>query len=130
MKRRGRTMRPPFSSARPAAQRSPIRGRRRSWRMVPMITRVWRGWASAADADAYQEHFSGEVLAHLGQIDGFVSAQLWRNEDPDEVEFVAVTTFESLAAIRAFAGADPERSVVEPAARRVLRRFDERCRHY
>lgn len=95
-----------------------------------MITRVWRGWTAAADADVYQQHFRGEVREHLGQIDGFVSAQLWRHEDTDEVEFVAVTTFESLAAIGAFAGADPEQAVVEPAARRVLRRFDERCRHY
>lgn len=95
-----------------------------------MIARVWRGWASPAYADVYQEHFNSAVLGHLRQIDGFRGARLWRREDHEEVEFVAVTTFESLEAVRAFAGDDYEQAVVEPEARRVLTRFDERCRHY
>jgi heme-degrading monooxygenase HmoA len=95
-----------------------------------MITRVWRGWASSANADVYQEHFETEVLAHLGQIDGFHAAQLWRRDDQGQVEFVAVTSFESIDAVRAFAGPDYEHAVVEPEARRALLRFDERCIHY
>ncbi|HUZ01318.1 MAG TPA: antibiotic biosynthesis monooxygenase [Thermomicrobiaceae bacterium] len=95
-----------------------------------MIARVWRGWTSPSQADAYQEHFDAAVLDHLRQIEGFQGARLWRREDGGEVEFVAVTTFVSLDAVRAFAGADHERAVVEPEARRVLTRFDERCRHY
>jgi heme-degrading monooxygenase HmoA len=95
-----------------------------------MITRVWHGWASTANADAYQEHFKTEVLRHLGQIDGFRGAQLWRYEDQGQVEFVAVTSFESIEAVRAFAGLDYERALVEPEARRVLIRFDDRCKHY
>lgn len=95
-----------------------------------MITRVWRGWAATGQAGTYQRHFESAVLPQLRRLDGFVGAQLWRREDGDEVELVAVTTFESLDAVRAFAGADHERAVVEPDARRVLLRFDERCRHY
>ncbi len=70
------------------------------------------------------------MLRHLGQIDGFRAAQLWRREDRGQIEFVAVTNFESIDAVRAFAGSDYERAVVEPDARRVLTRFDERCKHY
>lgn len=95
-----------------------------------MIARVWRGWTSAANADAYQQHFQSEVLRHLDQIDGLRDAQLWRREHGRQVEFVTVTTFDSIESVRGFAGSDYERAVVEPQARRVLDRFDERCQHY
>ncbi|MDQ6880261.1 MAG: antibiotic biosynthesis monooxygenase [Candidatus Dormibacteraeota bacterium] len=95
-----------------------------------MIVRVWHGWASSADARAYEDHFKTEVLRHLKQIDGFRAAQLWRRGGQGEVEFVAVTSYESIDSVRAFAGSDYERAVVEPQARRVLLRFDERCKHY
>jgi heme-degrading monooxygenase HmoA len=95
-----------------------------------MITRVWHGWAPASGADAYREHFQAEVLPNLERVPGFLGAQLWRREQSGQVEFVAVTTFDSIDAVRRFAGADHERAIVEPEARRVLSRFDERCTHY
>jgi heme-degrading monooxygenase HmoA len=95
-----------------------------------MIARVWRGWATPPNAAAYEEHFRGEVLAHLGQVTGFVTAQLLRRDDADEIELMTVTYFESIEAITGFAGADYETAVVAPEARRVLSRFEERVRHY
>jgi heme-degrading monooxygenase HmoA len=95
-----------------------------------MITRVWHGWAPASGADDYREHFQTEVLPNLRRVPGFRGAQLWRREQEGQVEFVAVTTFDSIDAVRGFAGADYERAVVDPEARRVLSRFDERCAHY
>lgn len=96
-----------------------------------MIARVWLGRAaSAADAGAYREHFETVVLRHLRQVDGFRAARLWHREEDAQVELVVVTTWASMEAVRAFAGPDPERAVVEPEARQVLLRFDERCRHY
>lgn len=95
-----------------------------------MIARVWHGWARAAGADAYEEHFRTQVLRNLERVAGFRGAQLWRREQDGQVEFVAVTRFDTLDDVRRFAGADCERAVVEPEARRVLSRFDERCAHY
>jgi len=95
-----------------------------------MIARVWRGWTSLPNAASYQEHFHAEVLGRLDTIDGFRGAQLWRREQEGQVEFVAVTTFDSIEAVRTFAGSEYERAVVAPEARRVLERFDERCQHY
>ena len=94
-----------------------------------MIARTWRGWTTPDGADACQEHVTTAVLDHLRRIDGFRGARLWRRED-GEVAFVAVSTFASLEAVRAFAGDDDERAVVEPEARRVLTRYDDRCVHY
>jgi hypothetical protein len=48
----------------------------------------------------------------------------------DEVEFITVTWFVSLEAVRVFAGDDYEACVVPPKARAILKRFDERSQHY
>lgn len=57
-------------------------------------------------------------------------AYLMRRQVEDGVEFVTLTLFDSIAAVRSFAGEDYERAVVPPIARRLLSRFDERSRHY
>lgn len=97
-----------------------------------MIAREWRAWAVPPNDAAYERHFREAVLPHLQEIPGCVGAHLLRREADAgvEVELVAVTYYESLDAIRAFAGDDLERAVVAPEARAVLARFDERCRHY
>jgi heme-degrading monooxygenase HmoA len=98
-----------------------------------MIARVWKGWAStASDADTYEEHFRSSVMRELSRVDGFLGCRLLRRDDgPDgEIELVAVTFFASLDAVRGFAGDDYETAVVEPEARRVLARFEERSVHY
>lgn len=95
-----------------------------------MIARMWRGWASREDAAAYEEHFRSEVLPELSRVPGYRRAELLRREDGVETEIVVVTRFESMDAIRAFAGADPEAAVVAPRARGLLSRFEDRVRHY
>ncbi|HKF18059.1 MAG TPA: antibiotic biosynthesis monooxygenase [Candidatus Dormibacteraeota bacterium] len=95
-----------------------------------MIARLWRGWATRANADSYVDHYLTSVLEHLRQVDGFIDAELLRRDDGEDVELVSITYFESLDAIRTFAGADWEAAVVAPEAQRLLLRFDERCSHY
>ena len=95
-----------------------------------MIARYWRGWTAPADADAYAAYYRDEVLPHLRQIDGFRGATLLRDPDGDDIEFVSITHFASLEAVRAFAGDDYETAVVTAHAQRLLVRFDARCRHY
>ena len=96
-----------------------------------MIARRWRGWAGGpADADAYVEHFERAVRPRLEASDGFVDATVERVEqDGGRTEIVVVTRWESLDAIRAFAGDDVEVAVVEPEALAVLADFDDRVRH-
>lgn len=95
-----------------------------------MIARVWRGWTSAGNAHRYDEHYRNEVLPALRRIPGFRGARLFRRVAGEETEFVSVTFFDSLDAVRAFAGADHETAVIAQEARRVLVRFDERVAHY
>ena len=95
-----------------------------------VIARVWRGWTRAADAHQYDAHYHGEVLPGLGQIPGFRGARLLRRTVAGETEFVSVTFFDDVDAIRAFAGPEFEKAVVAEDARRVLVRFDDRVIHY
>ena len=66
----------------------------------------------------------------MREIDGFLDADLLRRRDGDEVAFVTLTRFDSLDAIRAFAGDDYERPVLEPEALALLSRYEERAAHF
>jgi heme-degrading monooxygenase HmoA len=96
-----------------------------------MIARLWRGVAPGGpNADAYLHHLRESVLPVLAAIDGCRDVRVLRRDDSGRVEFLVMTFWDSMAAIRRFAGADPERSVVEPEARAVLAEYDDFVRHY
>ena len=90
---------------------------------MPMIGRFWRGWATADHAQAYEELFRMSILPGLQRIDGFAGAYVLRKDVGKEVEIVTITLFESMEAIRAFAGHEPHIAHVTPEARRLLSRF-------
>jgi heme-degrading monooxygenase HmoA len=97
-----------------------------------MISRVWHGWTTAANANQYEALLKGEIFPGIKdrQIQGFREVQLFRRNSEQEVEFVTVMWFDSLAAVRAFAGDEYEAAVVPPMARSLLSRFDLRSQHY
>lgn len=97
-----------------------------------MISRLWRGWTTAENADAYQRIVSTEVLPEIArrEIPGYRGASLLRREVGEEVELATITQLESMDAVRAFAGDDYQAAYVPPRAREVLARFDETSAHY
>ena len=95
-----------------------------------MIARLWHGWTTRENADAYEALLRSEVLPGIHRIPGYHGAYLLRRDADTEVEFVTLTLFESWDAVRAFAGDDLEAAVVPPAARKLLARFDARSVHY
>lgn len=97
-----------------------------------MIARMWRGQAKAANADAYERFVTTKVFAELPAIPGHRGAYLLKRamDSGGEVEFIAVTLWESLDSIRGFAGDAIDRAVVEPEARAVLSSFDDFVRHF
>jgi heme-degrading monooxygenase HmoA len=97
-----------------------------------MISRVWHGWTTPANADAYETLLKNEIFIGIRnrQIAGYRGIHLLRRNLGDEVEFVTVMWFDSFDAVRAFAGADYEVAVVPPKARALLSRFDQRSQHY
>jgi heme-degrading monooxygenase HmoA len=97
-----------------------------------MIGRLWHGWTTRGNADAYERLLRGEVLPGIHRVKGFKGAQLMRRdgEGKDEVEFVTLTIFDSIEAVKEFAGEDYEVAVILPEARKLLSRFDARSAHY
>lgn len=95
-----------------------------------MIIREWRGRARRSQADAYPRHFRERVISELRQVPGFTGAQLSRRDVDGGVEFLVLTQWQSMDAIRGFAGTEVDKAVVEPGAAAALVEFDERVRHY
>jgi heme-degrading monooxygenase HmoA len=95
-----------------------------------MIVRTWRGRASSTNPDGYPAHFRQSVLPALRRIDGFEGATLLRRIEDGQIEFLVLSRWRSIEAIRAFAGADPGKAVVEPEAEAALVDFDPTVRHY
>ena len=97
-----------------------------------MISRIWRGVTTRDNAAAYEALLRTEILPGIAgrRLAGYRGAHLLRREIGSDVEFVTILWFDSMEAVRAFAGADPEAAVVPPAARALLSRFDDRSAHY
>ncbi len=97
-----------------------------------MITRVWHGWTTPENADAYQQLLEREILPGIAKkgIPGYRGAHLLRETLGDEVEFITLLWFDTLDSVRAFMGDDYEAAYVPEEARTVLSRFDARSRHY
>jgi heme-degrading monooxygenase HmoA len=95
-----------------------------------MISRVWHGWTKRENADSYERMLRATILPGIHRVAGFRGADLLRRDAGDEVEFVTVTLFDSLDAVRAFAGPDYEKAVIHADARTLLTRYDERSTHY
>ena len=97
-----------------------------------MISRIWHGWTTLGNADQYEVLLKEEIFAGIQdrRIRGFKGIQLLRRTVGEEVEFVTIMSFDSLDAVREFAGEDYEAAVVPEKARAVLAHFDERSQHY
>ncbi len=97
-----------------------------------MISRVWHGWTTRENADAYQELLRTEVFSGIAKrsTHGFRGIHLLRRDEGDAVEFVTIMWFDALDSVRAFAGEEYEVAVVPPKARKLLSRFDARSAHY
>ena len=97
-----------------------------------MICRVWHGWTTPQNADAYERLLKEEIFVGIAgrKIDGYRGIQLLRRDHAQEIEFVTMMWFTSLDAVRAFAGDDYSRAVVPPKAQALLSRYDDRSAHF
>ena len=97
-----------------------------------MICRIWHGWTTPENARAYEDLLRTTVFPGIleRRIPGFRSIELMSRKLPGEVEFITIMRFDSPDSVMAFAGPDREKSVVPPAAQRLLVRYDEHSQHY
>jgi hypothetical protein len=97
-----------------------------------VISRIWHGWTNLDNADAYEKLLRTEIFENIKKrsIQGYRGIHLLRRDVNDGVEFVTIMWFDTLDAVRAFAGNEYEVAVVPPEARRLLSRFDDVSAHY
>ena len=97
-----------------------------------MISRLWHGWTSRENADAYEKLLRTEIFSGIAKrsIQGYRGIHLLRRDVDDGVEFVTIMWFDSFDAVKAFTGENYEVAVVPPKARQLLSRFDSHSAHY
>jgi heme-degrading monooxygenase HmoA len=97
-----------------------------------VICRLWRGWTTPGNADAYERIVRGEVIPGIEarEIEGFRHIDLMRRDIGEEIEFATLMWFDSMDSVKAFVGEDYEVAHVPERARAVLLRFDERVGHF
>jgi len=114
------------------AATTPIRPKGMAGKKGPSspILRMWKARSTAEKFDTYLQHVRGKVFPSLSAIEGHHGAYLLRRTVGAAIEIVVLTLWESMGAIRRFAGADAERAVVEPEARAALTQFDDSVTHF
>ncbi len=97
-----------------------------------MICRIWHGYTTPENGDAYEALLKSEIFGGIESrdIEGFKGIDLLRRRVDDEDEFITLMRFDTLDAVKAFVGKDFEASYVPDAARKVLKRFDQRSQHF
>lgn len=95
-----------------------------------MIARHWRGWTELRKADDYEKFLKEKVLPGLKKIEGYRGGYILRNDGADESEFVVINFFDSLEAVKRFAGPEYAVAVFEPEARVLLSKVEPVARHY
>lgn len=97
-----------------------------------MISRIWHGWTNRENADAYEELLRTEIFVNIEKqsISGYRGIHLLRRDVDDGVEFVTIMWFDTLEAVKTFAGEEYQVAVVPPEARQLLSRFDNHSAHY
>ncbi len=95
-----------------------------------MIARQWRGWTRVENADAYEAFLRQRIFPALRGIEGHRGGYVLRRNHAAESEFIVLNLFDSLAAVRRFAGEEFARAVIEPEAKALLQRWEESAEHY
>ena len=97
-----------------------------------MILRIWHGYTTPENADAYEKLVKEEVFNGIAakQVNGYKGIQLLKRNLAAEVEFITMMTFTDYEAVKQFAGADYEQAYVPDAARKLLSHYDARSQHY
>jgi antibiotic biosynthesis monooxygenase (ABM) superfamily enzyme len=95
-----------------------------------MIARYWRGWTTSQNAAAYELLLNETVIPGLRELVGYRGGHILRRDAGDEVEFVVLNFFDSLEAVKRFAGENYTVPVFEPEARALLSRVEELATHY
>jgi antibiotic biosynthesis monooxygenase (ABM) superfamily enzyme len=97
-----------------------------------MILRIWHGYTTPENADAYENLLKTKIFPFIERknVPGYRRIDLIKRPLHDEFEFITIMLFDSMDDIIKFAGNDYETAVVLPEADALLKRFDAKSQHY
>ena len=95
-----------------------------------MIARIWKARATLENAREYTAYLKSTVVPELSAIQGYQGVTLLQRDQNGAMEVTVITWWESLEAIRAFAGEAIETAVVHDSAARMLFDFDRSVEHH
>jgi heme-degrading monooxygenase HmoA len=95
-----------------------------------MIARVWRGVTLAEKADDYIAYLHQTGLKDYAETPGNRGVSMLRRLQGEHCEIVLISLWDSMDAVRAFAGENPERSVYYPEDEEYLLEMEPQVRHY
>ncbi len=94
------------------------------------ISLHWKGVAKPEEADHYIHHLRNDTFPKLARIEGFIKASILRRSVGGRTEFLIVTTWQSIEAIRKFAGESANTAVVPPVVQAMMVEYDREVAHY
>lgn len=96
------------------------------------ILRIWKGWTTNENAPIYEDMLINEVFPTVKKkgVDGLEKVSISTTEKGEEVEFFLVLQFDSLKAVKKFAGENYEQAYIPDNAKRVLLRYQTKAQHY
>jgi len=96
------------------------------------IIRTWRGWTTLENAPIYENMLINDVFPTVKKkgVDGLEKVSISTQTNKDEVEFFLVLQFDSLKAVKTFAGENYKLAYIPENAQRVLKRYDQTAEHF
>ena len=95
-----------------------------------MIVRRWRGAVRTGDAERYLEHQAATGVQEYRRTPGNLGALVLRRDLGELCEVTTLSFWESLDAVRRFAGDDPERAKSYPGDDDLLVEKDLHVEHF
>ena len=95
-----------------------------------MISRHWTGLAQKGRALEYVDHLKKDTFEQIKKIRGFAGAQILKNEIAKGTEFLIITVWDNLEAIKQFAGEDFETAVVPKVVQEIMIKYDQKVKHF
>jgi heme-degrading monooxygenase HmoA len=95
-----------------------------------MIARIWRGRTRIEQAAEYTEYMRKTGVAGQRRTPGNRGSMIWRRDDGPEAEFLVVSLWQTMEAVKAFAGERPEVAVYYPEDEKYLLELEPEVLHY
>lgn len=95
-----------------------------------MMVRMWHGRVPAEKAARYREFLNARAVPDYRSVPGNINVHVLERAEGPVTHFITMTFWESLDAIRGFAGADVEVAKYYPEDREFLLEFEPKVVHY